>query len=99
MHRIHTLMIKENQCSDGYHASSLILGMAFMALNYLEVELAPLHILIWIKIRFFLIFEREVGFGGRTTYRDRVLGRGRGGVNPSQVTGEIDDCCGGSTRS
>jgi len=50
VHRIHTLMIKENQCYDGYHASSLILGMAFMALNYLEVELAPLHILIWIKI-------------------------------------------------
>ena len=40
----------QNQSSDGYHASSLILGMAFMALNYLEVELAPLHILIWIKI-------------------------------------------------
>ena len=50
MHRIHTLMIKENQCDDGYHASSLILGMAFMALNYLEVKLAPLHILIWNKI-------------------------------------------------
>ena len=41
------------------------------------------------RFDFFCVFEGEVGFAGRTTYRDRVVGRGRGGVNPSPGIGEL----------